>query len=117
MDRGRPEGRVRSMATGVHGPLGEQGDTDRVLGRSARSHRGAFHAARGIPHTYRVESDTARWLAFSDPAGFETFVRAVGVPAETEDLPPAGRPQDPDALAAAAARQGIELLGPPGMLP
>jgi len=34
-----------------------------------------------------------------------------------DELPPPGRPQDPEALAAAAASEGIELLGPPGTLP
>jgi quercetin dioxygenase-like cupin family protein len=28
----------------------------------------AFCAGRGIPHVYRVESETARWLAFREPA-------------------------------------------------
>jgi len=74
-------------------------------------------APRGIPHTYRVESETARWLAFCQPAGFEEFVREVSDPAPSSELPPADRPHDLDAIAAAAAAAGIELLGPPGALP
>jgi hypothetical protein len=77
----------------------------------------AFRAEKGVPHVYRVESDTARWLAFCEPGGFDTFVLSASVPAETDALPPSGRAHDPEALAAAAARQGIELLGPPGALP
>ena len=77
----------------------------------------AFCAGRGIPHVYRVESETARWLAFCEPAGFDAFVLEASVPAERDELPPAGRSHDPAALGAAAARQGIELLGPPGTLP
>jgi len=49
--------------------------------------------------------------------GFEEFVREVSEPAPSSELPPAGRPHDLDAIAAAAAAAEIELLGPPGALP
>jgi quercetin dioxygenase-like cupin family protein len=74
-------------------------------------------APRGVPHTYRVESDRARWIVINSPAGFEQFLRAASEPAPRAELPPAGRHSDPAALAKAAAEQGIEILGPPGMLP
>jgi quercetin dioxygenase-like cupin family protein len=77
----------------------------------------ACFAPRGIPHVYRVESETARWLAVATPAGFDEFVREAGEPAAEDALPPEGRVHDPGALAEIAARHGIELLGPPGMLP
>jgi len=51
------------------------------------------------------------------PAGFGQFLRAASDPAPGAELPPAGRPADPAALAEAAAEYGIEILGPPGMLP
>lgn len=76
-----------------------------------------FRAPQGVPHTYRVESPTARWLVFCAPARFDAFVRAVSEPAHADELPPPGRPLDPERFAAEAARQGIELLGPPGALP
>ena len=76
-----------------------------------------FRAPRGVPHTYRVESPSARWLVFCAPARFDAFVLAVSEPASAEELPPPGRPFDPEVFAAAAAEQGIELLGPPGTLP
>jgi quercetin dioxygenase-like cupin family protein len=76
-----------------------------------------FRAPRGVPHTYRVESPTARWLVFCAPARFDAFVRAVSKPAPADELPPRGRPLDLERFAAEAARQGIELLGPPGTLP
>jgi quercetin dioxygenase-like cupin family protein len=66
-------------------------------------------APRGVPHTLRVDED-ARWLVTSTPAGFEAFVRAVGTP-DPGPLP------TPDELARTAAQHGIEILGPPGMLP
>jgi mannose-6-phosphate isomerase-like protein (cupin superfamily) len=74
-------------------------------------------APRRVPHTYRVESETARWLLINSPAGFERFLRAAGERAAGEQLPPPGQPFDPAALAQLAAEQGIEILGPPGALP
>jgi mannose-6-phosphate isomerase-like protein (cupin superfamily) len=74
-------------------------------------------APREIPHCYRVESEQARWLVITTPAGFESFVRRVSEPAPADELPPAGSPIDPAVLAQAAADVGIEILGPPGALP
>jgi quercetin dioxygenase-like cupin family protein len=64
-------------------------------------------ATRGVPHTYRVGDAPARWLVTSSPAGFERFVAEVS----------AGGVADPAELARIAAEHGIEILGPPGMLP
>ncbi len=64
-------------------------------------------APRGVPHTYRVGAEPARWLILSSPAGFERFVGAVDA---ADDV-------DPAALTAIAAAHQIEILGPPGMLP
>jgi hypothetical protein len=73
--------------------------------------------ARRESLTYRVEPETARWLVLCQPAGFDEFVRAVSEPEPFDELPPAGRGHDLGAIAAAAARAVIELLGPPGALP
>jgi quercetin dioxygenase-like cupin family protein len=77
----------------------------------------ALHAPRGVPHTYRIESAEARWLAISNPSGFAGFVAEVAEPAGADELPPEGPPVDPAKLGAAAAAAGIEILGPPGTLP
>ena len=74
-------------------------------------------ASRGIPHTYRVESPTARWLALAAPAGFEAFVREASRPAERDELPPRDGSTDPAVLVELAARYDIEILGQPGLLP
>jgi mannose-6-phosphate isomerase-like protein (cupin superfamily) len=74
-------------------------------------------APRAVPHCYRVESEEARWLLITTPAGLDSFVREVAEPAPADELPPAGRPQDRALLAQAAAKVGIEILGPPGALP
>jgi mannose-6-phosphate isomerase-like protein (cupin superfamily) len=77
----------------------------------------AAFAPRDLPHTYRVESVEARWLVITTPAGFDAFVREVAAPAPAEELPPHGRTVDAAVLTQAAAKVGIEILGPPGALP
>ena len=47
----------------------------------------------GIAHTFRVDSDTARVLVLSTPAGLERLVRGGSVPALTPTLPPAETPR------------------------
>jgi quercetin dioxygenase-like cupin family protein len=68
-------------------------------------------APRGVPHTVRAGDGGGRWLVTSTPAGFEAFVRAVG------SSEPTTAPPDLSELARVAAEHGIEILGPPGMLP
>ena len=64
-------------------------------------------APRGVPHTYQVGDAPARWLIVSTPPAFEQFVEDVAALDE----------QTPDAVAAAAAERGIEILAPPGTMP
>jgi quercetin dioxygenase-like cupin family protein len=71
-------------------------------------------APRGLPHTFRVDSPTARLLALTLPARFDRFVRATGRPADGPGLPPPPEgPPDMAALVAAARAHGMEILGPP----
>jgi quercetin dioxygenase-like cupin family protein len=71
---------------------------------------------KGIPHTFIVSSEQARFLLVTEPAGFEQFMRAVGEPAARLEIPPpATEPPDVAALTAAAAEFGIEITGPPGI--
>jgi uncharacterized RmlC-like cupin family protein len=74
----------------------------------------AFHAPAGVPHTFRVESDVARVLVLSTPAGIERFARDASVPAERATLPPADAPRpSADELLAIEREHGVERLGPP----
>ena len=81
-----------------------------------RAGQAAF-APRAVPHVYVVTSSTpARWVGTSTGHQFASFVEALSTPAAEPALP-ADVEIDPAHVAAVAARHGIELLGPPGMLP
>jgi quercetin dioxygenase-like cupin family protein len=47
----------------------------------------------GVPHTFRVDSDGARMLVLSTPAGLERLVRDAAVPATAPTLPPPDTPR------------------------
>jgi quercetin dioxygenase-like cupin family protein len=75
------------------------------------------NAPMHVPHTFRVESETARWLVACSPAGFERFVAEVGEPAPEAVLPAAPVLPEPARFAEICEAFAIELLGPPGALP
>jgi quercetin dioxygenase-like cupin family protein len=66
-------------------------------------------APKRVPHTVRTGESGARYLVTAT-ASFEAFARAAG-------SPDADRAPDPARLAQLASEHGIEILGPPGMLP
>jgi quercetin dioxygenase-like cupin family protein len=69
----------------------------------------------GVPHTFRVESDTARMLFLSTPAGIEEYVQALAEPARWPWLqPPSDGPRvSPERLAAVERELGVVRHGPP----
>lgn len=88
-----------------------------VGGQVIEATAGSFvYGPRDVPHTFLVSSQEARYLVVTEPAGFESFMLAVGQPAATLTIPPpSAPPSDPAPLVAAAAQCGIEILGPPGI--
>jgi quercetin dioxygenase-like cupin family protein len=74
-------------------------------------------APGGVPHTYRAESDSTRYLAVSFVASvelYEGFLRAAALPEPEEE----SGPHESDRVVTALARgNGITVLGPPGALP
>jgi quercetin dioxygenase-like cupin family protein len=68
----------------------------------------------GVPHTFRVDSEMARVLVLSTPAGLERMVRDAAVPATAPTLPPAdaARPSGEE-LERIFAAHGQVNLGPP----
>jgi mannose-6-phosphate isomerase-like protein (cupin superfamily) len=88
-----------------------------VGGKTVVAGAGAFvFGPRGVPHTFVVSSERARFLLVTEPAGFEGFIRALGVPATAPEIPPApSAPPDMAPVLAAAAEYGLEIVGPPGI--
>jgi quercetin dioxygenase-like cupin family protein len=88
-----------------------------VGGETIEAPAGSFvYGPRNVPHTFVVSSPEARFLLVTEPAGFESFMRAVGERAATLTIPPpAAPPADLGPLIAAAAEYGIEIVGPPGI--
>lgn len=72
-------------------------------------------APAGAPHTFRVESDTARVLFLSTPAGIEDYVRALAEPAKWPWLqpPPDGPRVPPERIVAVERELGLIRHGPP----
>jgi quercetin dioxygenase-like cupin family protein len=83
-------------------------------GRACREGAAVF-VPGGVPHTFRVESDTARMLFLSTPAGIEEFVQALAEPAAWPWLqPPPDEPRVPaDRLATVEREHAVIRLGPP----
>jgi quercetin dioxygenase-like cupin family protein len=73
---------------------------------------GSFvHIPKGyVPHAFRVESKTARFLVLTRPP-HERFIRAAAEPARTRPLPPVSAP-DMERVFAAAREAGMEFVGP-----
>jgi quercetin dioxygenase-like cupin family protein len=68
----------------------------------------------GVAHTFRVDSDTARVLVLSTPAGLERFVRDGSVPAAAATLPPPDAPRpSTEELARVFEAHGQINVGPP----
>lgn len=67
---------------------------------------------RGVPHTFRVESDEARLLEITTPGGFEDFHIELGAEATEARIPEPG-PIDVAAMVSGGVPFGTEILGPP----
>jgi quercetin dioxygenase-like cupin family protein len=68
----------------------------------------------GVAHTFRVDSDTARVLVLSTPAGLERLYRDAGVPATALTLPPPDTPRpSTEELQRIFAANGQVNVGPP----
>lgn len=82
--------------------------------RSCRAGNVVF-APANTPHAFLVESDTARMLFLSTPAGIEDFVAALAEPARWPWLPPPpeGPRVSPERLAAVEEKHGVVRHGPP----
>jgi quercetin dioxygenase-like cupin family protein len=82
-----------------------------------RFHLGAGAAAvvpMGVAHTFRVDSDSARVLVLSTPAGLERMIRDGSISAGAPTLPPSDAPRpSPERLESIFRAHGQVNLGPP----
>ena len=84
------------------------GDEERDIGP------GAFAVLpRGVPHTFTVGDEGARFLNLTTPAGFEEFARAIGVPAQARTAPPNSAASMEMATGRVAEGSSEELKGRP----
>ena len=67
---------------------------------------------RGVPHAFKVESESARALVLVTPGGLEQMFEEGGVPAADSPEPPEQK-YDPEAAAAMSKKFGFEVVGPP----
>ena len=70
----------------------------------------------GVPHSFSVESDTARLLFLSTPAGIEDYVAALAEPAAWPWLqpPPDGPRVSPERLERAEREHGVVRISSAG---
>ncbi len=70
-----------------------------------------FWGRRGIPHAFKVESESARALVVVTPGGLERMFEEGGVPVSDSADPPE-HVYDPEAAVAISKRFGFEVVGP-----
>jgi quercetin dioxygenase-like cupin family protein len=77
---------------------------------------GIVFLPKGVPHTFQIRSDTARWVCVTGSGSghprFDQMVAALGEPTDSPTLPEPG-PIDPGQVAAVCAAHGIDIVGPP----
>jgi quercetin dioxygenase-like cupin family protein len=74
----------------------------------------ALYMPRGVPHTFRILSQTACVLGVMAPGAFEELFRNLSVPADERTLPAPGVvPFDVPTVMAEQERLGTLVVGPP----
>lgn len=71
-----------------------EGELEMTLGDKTLSVQSGEYvfAPRGVPHTFKVRSPKARFLVTAYPAGFDSFVKELGVPYAEGMEAPTGPP-------------------------
>jgi quercetin dioxygenase-like cupin family protein len=83
-----------------------QGDDEFVAGPGAW-----VWGPRGVPHAFKVESESARALVLVTPGGFEGMFEEGGVAAAESAAPP-DQAYDPEAAIAISKKFGFDVVGP-----
>jgi quercetin dioxygenase-like cupin family protein len=89
------------------------GDADATYDEPVCEAGAAIFVPGGAPHSFRVDSDTARLLFLSTPAGIDDFVRALAEPAAWPWLqPPPDGPRIPrERIEEVEREHGVVRLG------
>lgn len=66
---------------------------------------------RGVPHAFKVESESARALVVVTPGGFEQMFEEAGTPVGESPEPPQSG-YDPEAAIRISKQFGFEVVGP-----
>jgi quercetin dioxygenase-like cupin family protein len=75
---------------------------------------GSAFLPKDLPHSYRIASDTAKFLVVGTPGGFDGWFFETGRPADARTTPPPAS-EEPDwpAYVAALDRYGVQFIAPP----
>lgn len=69
---------------------------------------------KGVPHTFQIMTETARWFGVGTPAGLDQWFFETGAPAQALTLPPPpSSPPDIELIVSSLRQYGTETLGPP----
>ncbi|MEU1124559.1 cupin domain-containing protein [Streptomyces sp. NPDC005899] len=71
---------------------------------------GVLFLPRGIPHSYLVESETARFYVITTPGGFERFFSETGYPVTPGLSAPVGKAWNVDRTTEFAENLGLGLI-------
>ncbi|MER6084247.1 cupin domain-containing protein [Streptomyces sp. NPDC001833] len=71
---------------------------------------GVLFLPRGVPHSYLVESETARFYVITTPGGFERFFSETGYPIRLRGSAPVGDAWSADRAAEFSERLGLGLI-------
>ncbi|MBW8794148.1 MAG: cupin domain-containing protein [Streptomyces sp.] len=71
---------------------------------------GVLFLPRGVPHSYLVESETARFYVITTPGGFERFFSEAGYPVRLRGSAPVGDAWSADRTAEFSERLGLGLI-------
>ncbi|GGY05517.1 cupin domain-containing protein [Streptomyces minutiscleroticus] len=71
---------------------------------------GVLFLPRGIPHSYLVESETARFYVITTPGGFEKFFSETGYPVHLGSAAPVGESWSVDRTREFSANLGLGLI-------
>ncbi|MBJ7906803.1 cupin domain-containing protein [Streptomyces sp. DSM 110735] len=71
---------------------------------------GVLFLPRGIPHSYLVESETARFYVITTPGGFERFFSEAGYPTELGSSAPVAESWSVDRTVEFAENLGLGMV-------